>query len=63
MTVATRQADQYCPLQCSDCRKTLIYAHTTSHKLPPCDICLGLSHVTCTRSWRLGGINPAIPHN
>jgi hypothetical protein len=50
-------------LYCCDCRNTPIYAHKTSRKLPTCDICLGLSNVTCAWSWRLGGINPVIPHN
>jgi hypothetical protein len=38
VTTAVKQADQYWQLHCSDCKKTLIYAHTTSRTLPTCDI-------------------------
>jgi len=40
-TAAAMQADQYWLLHRSDCRNTLIYAHTASRNLPTCDIGLG----------------------
>ena len=42
MTAAATQADQYWHLHRSDCRNTLIYAHTTSRARLTCDISLGL---------------------
>jgi len=41
MIAATTYTDEYWHLQRSDCRTTLIYAHTTSRTLPPFDISLG----------------------
>jgi len=41
-SVSTRRRPQeYRHLHCFDCRKTLIYAHTTSRILPTCDNGLG----------------------
>jgi hypothetical protein len=34
-------ADEYWHLHRSDCQNSLIYGHTTSRNLPPCDISLG----------------------
>jgi hypothetical protein len=41
MIAASTYADKYWHLYRSDCRTTLIYAHTTSRVLPACDISLG----------------------
>jgi hypothetical protein len=41
MIAVTTYADELWHLQRNDCRKTLIYAHTTLHNLPTCDISLG----------------------
>jgi hypothetical protein len=41
MIVVITFADEYWHLQRTDCRNTLIYAHTNSRTLPTCDISLG----------------------
>jgi hypothetical protein len=41
LIAATTQANEYWHLNRSDCRNTLIYAHTASRTLPTCDISLG----------------------
>jgi len=43
-----------------DSRYTVIYAHTSPRILPTCDISLCNANVTCARTWRLCGINPAV---
>jgi len=52
--------DQYQDLHRSDCRNTLIYAHTSSRTVPTLWHQLTLANVTCVWKWRLCGINPAI---
>ena len=49
MIAATRYADEYWHLFTSDCRNTLIYAHTTSRV-----------NIICAWNRRLCGLNPAI---
>jgi hypothetical protein len=44
MIAATRYTDQYWHLHRSDCRNTLIYAHTTSRTLQTCGISIGSEH-------------------
>jgi hypothetical protein len=59
ITTAT-SADQYWHLHRSDCRNTLIHAHTTSRALPTCDITLGWLTLPAPETGKLYVTNPAI---
>jgi hypothetical protein len=59
ITTAT-SADQYWHLHRSDCRNTLIHAHTTSRSLPTCNISLGWLTLPAPETGKLYVINPAI---